>query len=68
MPKFSLFYKDSNEPITVKNFNSISDAIIGFARLKDLDVRTFSKIFDVEYHRDAEYNKKHQEYLNKNKI
>jgi hypothetical protein len=57
MPKFSLFHKGKEEAIIVKEFPSLGSAIHGFAIMKDLDIRTFQKLFDVEYFRPPNYFK-----------
>jgi hypothetical protein len=55
MHKFSLFHKGKDEPITVRSFASLGAAIHGFAVMKDLDIRTFQKLFDVEFYREPNY-------------
>lgn len=47
MPTYSLHTKRSKEVISVKNATSLEEAVEIFARIKDLSIEKFNKIYEV---------------------
>ena len=52
---YKFFIKNdlSKEVIGTKNFNTLDEAIKGFAEIKKLPVESFNKIFKVERHDES---------------